>query len=220
MMLVEIQNVEKKFAEKVLDGISIKLDYGESLSITGPSGSGKSTVLSIMGLLLEPNSGEVYYKGRKITNLPEKEVDLIRNQGMGFIFQDANLIGSLNVLDNVLVPAYIAKSKTRKQRAEKLLEDLGLKDRMDYYPNELSIGQKRRVALARALVMEPSLILADEPTNDLDPKLSKWIREYLYSLVDEKTSLIVVTHDQELAKMADRSIILESGYIEEGIYKG
>lgn len=211
-MLLTAKNIGKTYGEEViLRGISLELDAGQSLAVTGPSGSGKSTLLSLLGLLLSPTTGEIWYKNENVGKLPEDRQDRLRNREFGFIFQSANLIGSLTVLDNVLVPAYLAKKSDLKEKAVGLLQEFELGHRLDYYPSELSVGQKRRVAIARALLLDPAVIFADEPTNDLDPQLCSWVGDYLFSLPAKGSALVVVTHDPELAARADQVVAITAG---------
>ncbi len=211
-MLLSAKNIGKTYGqEKILEGITLELDAGQSLVVIGPSGSGKSTLLSILGGMLSPTEGEVWYKNENLGKLREDRQDRLRNREFGFIFQSANLIGSLTVLDNVLVPAYLAKNTQMKEKAVNLLNELELGHRLDYYPNELSVGQKRRVAIARALLLDPAVVFADEPTNDLDPQLSSWVGDYLFCLPAKGCALVVVTHDMELASRADKIIAIGAG---------
>ncbi|MGD0154114.1 MAG: ABC transporter ATP-binding protein [Thermacetogeniaceae bacterium] len=206
-MLLEAVNISKKYDnEVVLKEVSLGIEQGSSLVITGPSGSGKSTLLSILGLLLQPTEGEVLYNGRKVSDLSDDERSRLRNRSFGFIFQSPQLIGSLSVLDNVLVPARLARKRSLEAKAETILKDLGLKNRLDYLPYQLSIGQKRRVAVARALLLDPIVIFADEPTNDLDPERAAWIGEFLFELPRKERALVLVTHDTRLASKADRAV--------------
>lgn len=204
-MLLSAKDVSKTYGEEtILQGVSLQLDAGQSLAVTGPSGSGKSTLLSLLGLLLSPSGGEIWFKGQNTGKLAGNQQDRLRNKEFGFIFQSASLIGSLSVLDNVLVPAYLARKTPMKEKAVQLLDELGLGHRLDYYPSELSVGQKRRVAIARALLLNPTVVFADEPTNDLDPQLSSWVGDYLFSLPQKGCALVIVTHDRHLAARADK----------------
>ncbi|ACL19963.1 putative ABC transport system ATP-binding protein [Desulfitobacterium sp. LBE] len=214
-MLLSAKNIGKTYGEEViLQGISLELDGGQSLAVTGPSGSGKSTLLSLLGLMLSPTVGEIWYKNEDIGKLAEDRKDRLRNQEFGFIFQSANLIGSLTVLDNVLVPAYLAKNRQMKEKAVNLLQEFELGHRLDYYPSELSVGQKRRVAIARALLLDPAVVFADEPTNDLDPQLCSWVGDYLLGLPAQGCALVVVTHDLGLAARADKVVAIADGHLQ------
>jgi putative ABC transport system ATP-binding protein len=172
-------------------------------TIVGPSGSGKTTLLALLALLLEPTSGEIRVAGRNAGGLSDGERSRLRNTFYGFIFQSAQLVGSLSVLDNVLLPAFLA-GKTREKRvvARELLDRLGLSARADFLPHQLSLGQKRRVALARALLLRPKVILADEPTNDLDARRASQVADFLLGLPADGYALVLVTHDRVLAERA------------------
>lgn len=206
-MLLEAVNISKKYdSDVVLKEVSLGIASGESLVITGPSGSGKSTLLSILGLLLQPTEGEVLFNGQRVSGLSDDERSRLRNCSFGFVFQSPQLIGSLSVLDNVLVPARLARKRSLEAKAEKILKDVGLKNRLNYLPHQLSIGQKRRVAVARALLLDPLVVFADEPTNDLDLDLAAWIGEFLFGLPRKGRALMLVTHDDRLASKADRAV--------------
>lgn len=211
-MLLSAQDITKSYGtEHVLQGISLDVEAGRSLAITGPSGAGKTTLLSILGLLLRPSTGKLQFENENVTELREEQRDHLRNQKFGFIFQTANLVGSLTVLDNVLLPSYVGKKSGLRKRAVQLLKELELSHRLEYYPHELSLGQKRRVAMARALLLNPILILADEPTNDLDPKLASWVGDYLFGLPEKGCALVLVTHDPQLAARAGQMVRLADG---------
>ncbi len=212
-MLLEAIEISKKYNnETVLREVSLAIEPGDFLAVTGPSGSGKSTLLSLLGLLLQPTGGEVLFKGQKVSELSDDARSQLRNRSFGFVFQNPQLIGSLSVLDNVLVPALLARKRGLEPKAEKLLKDLGLKNRLSYLPYQLSIGQKRRVAVARALLLDPVVVFADEPTNDLDPERAAWIGEYLMELPKAGGALILATHDVRLAGKAGRVVqIVEGG---------
>lgn len=203
-MKLEVRNIRKAYGEAViLDDISLSVEGGQSISISGPSGCGKSTLMSIMGLLLQPTSGEVLLDGRDITNLNDSEKSLIRRETFGFVFQSARLVGSSTVLENVLIPAVLSRDKGREKRARELLEQFGLADRMNYYPHQLSFGQTRRVSVARALIMEPKFIFPDEPTNDLDAENAAEISDILLSIPKRDGALILTTHDRAFATRAE-----------------
>ncbi|MBJ6724339.1 ABC transporter ATP-binding protein [Geomesophilobacter sediminis] len=211
-MLLEAQQIFKNFgAETVLRSVSLSVDRGESVAVIGPSGSGKSTLISILGLLLEPSGGEVRFDGRALTGIPDHERSRVRNRSFGFIFQNPQLIGSLSVLDNVLVPARLARLGGMESAARKTLEALGLGHRLKHLPHQLSIGQKRRVAIARALILDPAVIFADEPTNDLDERLAEEVGHYLLALPQQGKALVMVTHDRSLADQADRVLRIAQG---------
>lgn len=208
-MLLEAINISKRYGhETIFKDISLGVAEGESMAVTGPSGIGKSTLLSILGLLLNPSDGEIWFQQKRVSDLSDDEQSRLRNRFFGFIFQNPQLIGSLSVKDNVLVPAYLARKTNLEAKAKQILKEMGLENRLNYFPYQLSIGQKRRVAVARALIMEPSVIFADEPTNDLDPERAAWMSEFLFQLPKQGYALVLVTHDRKLAGKADHGIVL------------
>lgn len=194
-MKLEAKEIIKKYDECILDKISLEIKKSEILAITGPSGCGKSTLLSILGLLMPPTAGEVLYNGVKTSNMSDRQRAAIRSREFGFIFQNTQLLNSLTVLENVLLPADLARIRGKEKPAKELLAELGLKDRLSYYPYQMSIGQRRRASIARALIMEPKLIFADEPTNDLDEERTRWVEDYLLSLPQKGYSVVIVSHD-------------------------
>ncbi len=201
-----------------LRGLSVQIAPGEVLSIMGPSGSGKSTLMNILGCLDRPTSGEYSLNGESVATLSDDQLADIRNRGVGFIFQSFNLLPRQTALANVELPMRYAElnGRNRKQVAIEALEAVGLGDRIRHRPNELSGGQLQRVAIARALVNNPAIILADEPTGNLDSKSGEEIMSLLRKLNEDRgTTLIVVTHDPEIAALTDRVIILRDGCIEE-----
>lgn len=201
----------------VLKGINLSVESGEMVAIMGSSGSGKSTLLNIIGILDEADSGEYTLDGVEIKNLTEKKAAVYRNKFLGFIFQSFNLINYKNALENVALPLYY-QGQNRKERQKKALfhlEKVGLKDWADHLPNELSGGQKQRVAIARALAADPKLLLADEPTGALDTKTSYEIMEFLQQLNDEGKTLLIVTHEEDIAEMCKRVVRLRDGVILE-----
>ena len=208
-MQLEAIHIEKTFegSETILRDINLCLNSGESISITAPSGRGKSTLLSVMGFLLRPTKGEILLDGRNISGLSDKEKAAIRNKYFGFVFQSAQLIGSLTALENACVPALLAGEKKTAWALE-LLEQFGMKERADYYPHQLSIGQLRRLSVARAMLMDAPFIFADEPTNDLDPENSRVIMDYLLDIPNQGRSLILVTHDAEFANKTNKQYLL------------
>lgn len=215
-MLIEARNVTKTYGnDTILDKVSLGIAAGESLAVTGPSGSGKSTLMSMLGLLLQPTEGDLFFEGRKVTELSDDDRSRLRNRSYGFIFQNPQLIGSLSVLENVLVPARLARKRGQEKAAGRALEVLGLSHRLRHLPHQLSIGQKRRVAIARALLLEPAVIFADEPTNDLDQELAVRIGEFLLELPRKGCALVLVTHDADLAIQADRAVHIEEGAVRE-----
>lgn len=219
--LIDLRNVSKlyKMGEteiKALNGVNLNVERGEFLSIVGPSGSGKSTLLNIIGCIDTPTSGEVNIEGTDVSKLKDRELTKIRLHKIGFIFQQFYLIPTLNAMENVELPMKEAKvpREERRKRVSKLLEHVGLKERERHYPNQLSGGEQQRVAIARSLANSPSVILADEPTGEIDSETSEKIVTLLKKLnSEEKVTLIVVTHNLKVAGYANRSITLEDGKI-------
>lgn len=220
--MLKISNLHKSYpigdsSLHVLKGINLEVDAGEMVAIMGSSGSGKSTLLNIIGILDEADSGEYTLDGVEIKNLTEKKAAIYRNKFLGFIFQSFNLINYKNALENVALPLYYQGLK-RKQRHEKALFHLGkvgLTDWAHHLPSELSGGQNQRVAIARALASEPKLLLADEPTGALDTTTSYEIMEFLQQLNDEGKTLLIVTHEEDIAAMCKRVVRLRDGVIME-----
>lgn len=220
--MISIKNLNKIYKTgavevHALKDVNIEINYGEFIAIMGHSGSGKSTLMNIIGCLDRPTSGNYLLDGIEIDKQSADELSLIRNKKIGFIFQAFNLIPRTNVLRNVELPMIYAKisSKHRRERALELLEKVGLEDRVEHLPNELSGGQKQRVAIARALANNPPIILADEPTGNLDTNSSEEIMSIFRNLNKEGNSIIVVTHEPEVAKYADRIIVFKDGSIIE-----
>jgi len=213
--MIEVQDIHKSFGElEVLKGVSLRVEKGEIVAIVGKSGAGKTTLLQIIGTLDRPTSGKVVIDGEDVFALGEKQLAAFRNKHIGFIFQFHQLLPEFTALENVCIPAMIAREKESeyKPRAEKLLRELGLADRMGHKPNELSGGEKQRVAAARALMMAPDIILADEPTGSLDTQNKKELSELLLKLRKEYgQTILLVTHDKELAGIADRVIEIVDG---------
>lgn len=202
---------------RALNGVSFVVNEGEMLSIMGPSGSGKSTLMNMLGCLDTPTDGELYIDGEKTKGLSEDKLTLIRGHKIGFVFQQFNLIPYFNAIDNVSLPLIYqgVKEKERTRRAEEALVKVGLKDRMKHLPKELSGGQKQRVALARAIVTSPSIILADEPTGALDSKTGEDVMNLFHTLHSEGRTIIIVTHDINVGKNAERIIRIKDGRIDK-----
>jgi len=218
--LISIKNVEKKYTmgdETViaLDGISLSIQEGEFTSIMGPSGSGKSTMMNILGLLDTFDDGEYILNGINTANHTDNERAAIRNKEIGFVFQSFNLMKRMNLLDNVMLPLVYAKvpRKEREKRAKKALERVGLGDRLNHKTNEISGGQTQRVAIARAIVNNPFVIMADEPTGNLDSKTTTEIMELFRELNEEGTTIVMVTHELEMAEYTKRIIHVRDGSI-------
>jgi lipoprotein-releasing system ATP-binding protein len=215
--MIEVKNIWKSFGElEVLKGVNLSVSKGEIVAIIGKSGAGKTTLLQIIGTLDRPTKGQVIIEGTDVFALKDKELAAFRNKHIGFIFQFHQLLQEFTALENVCIPAMIAREKESEYmpRAEKLLRDLGLGNRMGHKPNELSGGEKQRVAAARALMMSPDIILADEPTGSLDEKNKKELSELLLKLRKEYgQTILLVTHDKELAGIADRIIEIKDGVI-------
>ncbi len=217
--MIKLQEIQKIYRTKTietvaLDNININIEAGEFVSIMGPSGCGKSTLLNIIGLLDKPSVGKLELNGLHINGQKDKELAAIRNKNIGFIFQSFHLIKSLNALDNVEIPlAYRGVSaRKRRQLASECLERVGLANRMRHYPNELSGGQCQRVAIARAIVGQPAILLADEPTGNLDSKMGQEVMDLIKKLNKEtKTTVVMVTHDENQAKQTDRIIRMFDG---------
>ena len=225
--LIDLKNVSKSYRNgdqelQVLKDIHLAVEEGEFVAIMGPSGSGKSTLMNIIGMLDRPTSGEYYLEGEEVAKLGEKKLAKVRNQQIGFVFQQFFLLSKLNALQNVELPliyAGVSQSK-RKALAEQYLKKVELEARMHHLPSELSGGQKQRVAIARALVNHPSIILADEPTGALDTKTGEQIMELLTELNREGKTIIMVTHEPEIAAFAKRQIVIRDGVISSDTKKG
>lgn len=214
--LIELRNVWKEYENgrvKALQGINLKIEKGESIAILGPSGSGKSTLMHIMGCLDKPTKGKVYLKGKDVSKFSSDELAKIRGKTIGFVFQFFYLVPSMTALENVMLPMVFVGRKD-KRKAENLLRLVGLERRMNHYPNQLSGGERQRIAIARALANNPEIILADEPTGNLDSKTGEEIIKILLSLNKKYgKTLIVVTHDKALANKMERIIHIKDGKI-------
>ncbi|MBR4969591.1 MAG: ABC transporter ATP-binding protein [Alistipes sp.] len=215
--MIKVSNIHKRFGElEVLRGVSLEVSEGEIVSIVGASGAGKTTLLQIIGTLLPADAGEVEIAGVSVFDLNEKYTAEFRNRHIGFVFQFHNLLPEFSALENVMMPALIggAKRKEAKQCAMELLEAVGLTNRADHKPAQLSGGEQQRVAIARALINRPSVIFADEPTGNLDTHNRDEIQRLLFE-VREKfgQTIVMVTHDEKLAEMADRKIVMSDGAI-------
>lgn len=221
-MMVELEGIKKvyslgKVQVEALKGVSLKIDKGEYVAIVGPSGSGKSTLMNIIGLLDRPTAGSYKLNGIEVSTLSDDQLAYLRNRQIGFVFQSFNLLHRLNALANVELPMLYAKipSRERREKALKALEIVGLSDRIYHKPNELSGGQQQRVAIARAIVMNPSFLLADEPTGNLDTASSIEIMKIFHQLNEAGTTIIMVTHEQDIANHAKRIVRLRDGLIVE-----
>jgi putative ABC transport system ATP-binding protein len=219
--LIEITDVTKTYdmgAEaqvRALDGVSVEIDSGDYVAVMGPSGSGKSTLMNLIGCLDTPTTGTYRLKGREVSAMDDDELARIRNREIGFIFQTFNLLPRADALQNVELPLIYSGThrRDRHQRARRALESVGLGDRMHHRPNEMSGGQRQRVAIARALVNEPSLLLADEPTGNLDSRTGEEILALIDTLHAQGNTILLVTHEDELAQRAARVIRLRDGKI-------
>jgi len=219
--VIQIKQLKKtyhlgKVDVEALRGVSFEINAGEFVSIMGPSGSGKSTLMHIIGCLDYPTGGKYFLSGQDVSKLNDNQLALFRNQKIGFVFQEFNLLPKATILRNVELPLTYnnTNSKNKKRLAAQALEEVGLGDRLKHRPNEISGGEKQRVAIARALVNRPSIILADEPTGNLDSKTGQDIMKMIDKLHDEGNTIILVTHEAEIARYAKRVIHLKDGIID------
>jgi putative ABC transport system ATP-binding protein len=210
--MITLSNIQKVYTTNeietvALENVNLQVEKGEFVSIMGPSGCGKSTLLNIMGLLDDPTAGQISIGGVAVKSMKDKELAMLRNQKLGFVFQSFHLIAALNVLDNVELPLLYRKisSGERRKRAHEVLEKVGLSHRMKHFPTQLSGGQCQRVAIARAIIGSPEILLADEPTGNLDSKMGAEIMELLFNLnKQEGTTIVMVTHDEHIASQTGR----------------
>ena len=222
-IILKLENLNKIYKAKseklhILDNLNMEVKSGEMMSIIGKSGSGKSTLLNMIGILDKPDSGSVYYMGKDVSKFSEKERNVFRNSSLGFVFQFHYLLPEFTALENIMIPAML-KNKNIKEiekRAKELLEEVELTERMSHKPSDMSGGEKQRVAIARAMINTPKLILADEPTGNLDEETSNHINELMKKInKDMGQTIIVVTHSSELALITDRKLLLKKGKLEE-----
>ncbi|MFL2570350.1 MAG: ABC transporter ATP-binding protein [Parvicellaceae bacterium] len=215
--MLEIQNIHKKFSDlSVLKGVNLTIEKKEIVSIVGASGAGKSTLLQIMGTLDTPTEGKVIFNNNDISLLNKKQIADFRNKNIGFIFQFHHLLPEFSALENVCIPGFIAKKRKKivEQKAKELLDILGLQDRIHHKPSQLSGGEQQRVSVARSLINDPLLILADEPSGNLDSKNADSLHEIFFRLRDQyHQTFVIVTHNEKLAKLADRKLVMEDGKI-------
>jgi lipoprotein-releasing system ATP-binding protein len=217
--MIDIKNITKSFGSlKVLKGINLHIGKGEIVSIVGPSGAGKTTLLQIIGTLDKPDSGEIVIDGTNIDKLSSDKLSDFRNTHIGFVFQFHQLLPEFTALENIMIPAFIAgkSKKEARKRAEELLDFMGLTDRAGHKPKELSGGEKQRVAVARALMNNPAVILADEPSGSLDSQNKEELHKLFFKLRDHfGQTFVIVTHDEQLAEITDRTIKMRDGMLED-----
>ena len=221
--MIQLKNITKSFGSlQVLRGIDLSVEEGQVVSIVGPSGAGKTTLLQIMGTLDKADSGQVIINGQDISALNQKKLSRFRNKHLGFVFQFHQLLPEFTALENIMIPAFIggADKKEAEERARELLQFMGLADRATHKPNELSGGEKQRVAVARALVNHPDIIMADEPSGSLDSQNKEELHKLFFDLRDKYgQTFIIVTHDESLATLTDRTIHMKDGIIIDDKYR-
>ena len=215
--MIKAINIQKSYSDlRVLKGVNLEVKEGEVVSIVGASGAGKTTLLQILGTLDETDSGELSINQQEVCKLKDKELSSFRNQTIGFVFQFHNLLAEFTALENICLPAFIAGTtkKQAEKKAKELLELLNISDRIDHKPNELSGGEQQRVAVARALINSPAVVLADEPSGNLDSKNADELHKLFFQLNKElRQTFIIVTHNQKLADMAHRKLVMKDGVI-------
>jgi lipoprotein-releasing system ATP-binding protein len=221
--VLKLANIQRHYGEgtarvNVLHGVNLTVRAGEAVAIIGPSGSGKSTLLHVAGLLDTPDSGDVAIAGKQAAKLTDDQRAQLRGQSMGFVYQHHHLLKEFTALENVMMPSLIRKSniddRTSKERAESLLQAVGLKTRANHFPTQMSGGEQQRAAIARALMNNPQLLLADEPTGNLDPNTAEGVADMLFKLVKtEKLALLIVTHNPALAKRCHRTLHMNDGIL-------
>ena len=221
-VLISLESIKKTYVlgEQIVDalkGVDLKIFKGEYIALMGPSGSGKSTLMNIIGCLDTPSSGTYWLNGKEVSQMSDAHLSEVRNTEIGFVFQTFNLLNRLNAIDNVALPLVYAgvPQNIRIERAKVVLEKVGLKDRMNHKPNELSGGQRQRVAVARALINNPSLLLADEPTGNLDTKTSYEIMALFDEIHQSGNTIVLVTHEEDIAKHAKHIVRMRDGEIEK-----
>jgi len=216
--MIKATGITKSFGDlQVLKGIDVSIERGEIVSIVGPSGAGKTTLLQILGTLDKPDSGDVFYAQNNINKMKDKDIANFRNKNIGFVFQFHQLLPEFTAMENVMIPLLIGRTKTSEaeKRAKEILDFMGLKDRLEHKPSELSGGEKQRVAVARALANKPDVIFADEPSGSLDTQNKEELHQLFFDLRKElNQTFVIVTHDEQLASITDRTIHMLDGRIE------
>ena len=216
--MIESKGITKSYGDlQVLKGVNFTINKGEIVSVVGASGAGKTTLLQILGTLDRADGGDIVFENKSTSALSKKDLAQFRNQNIGFVFQFHHLLPEFTAFENVCLPGYIGKrnKKEVEKRAKELLIQLGLEDRIEHKPNELSGGEQQRVSVARALINDPALILADEPSGNLDSATAKELHQLFFDLRDKfQQTFVIVTHNEDLAKMADRTLVMKDGMIE------